>query len=68
MPVPKRRRSKARKRTLKSLWKINVPELVKCSNCDELCYPHHVCTECGFYDGKEVIKVKVKEETQEKEA
>jgi large subunit ribosomal protein L32 len=68
MPVPKKRRSKARKRTHRSLWKINVPELVACKNCNELAYPHHVCTECGFYDGKQIIAIKVKDKSDSKEA
>ena len=61
MAVPKRRRSKARKRTHRSLWKINIPTLVACSNCGELTHPHHACTACGFYKGKQVLQIKVKE-------
>ncbi|RAP31511.1 50S ribosomal protein L32 [Candidatus Marinamargulisbacteria bacterium SCGC AG-343-D04] len=64
MAVPKRRRSKARKRTHKSLWKINVPTLVKCTNCDEYVRPHHACTACGFYKGKQVLTIKVKEKPE----
>ena len=60
MAVPKRRRSKARKRTHKSLWTIFKPTTTKCSNCGSLRLLHHACTECGFYKGKQVINVKVK--------
>jgi LSU ribosomal protein L32P len=29
----------------------------ECSNCGELKLPHHVCSACGHYDGREVIDV-----------
>ena len=35
-----------------------TPGLVKCPNCEALIKPHHVCPECGMYDGKEVVSVK----------
>jgi large subunit ribosomal protein L32 len=25
-----------------------------CPNCGELKRPHHICSHCGFYDGREV--------------
>ena len=65
MAVPKRRRSKARKRTHKSLWKISIPTTTKCSNCGALRLTHNACTECGFYKGKQVIQVKVKKTSEE---
>jgi large subunit ribosomal protein L32 len=27
---------------------------VECANCGELKRPHHVCSHCGHYDGREV--------------
>ena len=27
----------------------------ECSNCGELKRPHHVCSSCGHYDGREVV-------------
>ncbi len=58
MAVPKRRTSKTRKRKRRTHKKITPPNLVNCSNCDELVMPHRVCPECGHYKGKEVISVK----------
>ena len=56
MGVPKRRQSKSRKNKRRSQWiKISAPALVDCPQCHELKMPHHVCVNCGFYDGKEVI-------------
>jgi large subunit ribosomal protein L32 len=27
----------------------------ECGNCGELKRPHHVCSHCGHYDGREVV-------------
>lgn len=57
MAVPKRRVSKARRDKRRSnVWKLDTPNLVKCSNCGEYKMPHKVCGSCGFYNGKEVVK------------
>lgn len=57
MAVPKRKTSKARRdKRRSSVWKLSAPTLVKCSHCGEYTVPHKVCSNCGFYDGKEVIK------------
>ena len=60
MAVPKKRRSKSRKRTHRSLWTISVPTAVKCPDCDALHVAHRVCTTCGYYKGRPVIQVKQK--------
>jgi large subunit ribosomal protein L32 len=39
-----------------------MPAISTCPNCKEPKLLHHVCTECGFYRGKEVLK---REEVQE---
>lgn len=57
MAHPKRRASKSRRdkrRTHKILKNI---QLAKCSNCGALHRYHHVCTECGFYRGRQVVNV-----------
>ena len=56
MAVPKRKMSKARRDSLRAIWKLAAPGLVECPQCHELKRPHHVCPECGYYDGKEVVK------------
>ncbi len=57
MAVPKRKVSHARKNKRRANWKLGAPGLVKCPNCQELTLPHRVCKSCGFYKGKEVIKM-----------
>ena len=53
MAVPKRKVSKARRDTRRnSHWKLELPTLVKCSNCGEFKLPHRVCKACGTYNGR----------------
>lgn len=51
---PKKKHSKARKRTRRSAIKLASSSLVKCPNCQKPILPHQVCKWCGFYGGKQV--------------
>ena len=55
MAVPKRKMSKARRDSRRANWKLTVPGMVECPQCHEMKMPHRVCTECGYYNGKQVI-------------
>ena len=58
MAVPKRKHSKARRDKRRSNgWKIEAPAIIKCPQCGEFKLPHRVCKACGFYNGREIIKV-----------
>lgn len=58
---PKRRHSKARKRTRRAAINLSKTALVKCSNCGQDMIPHRVCPNCGHYRTKQVqIKQAVK--------
>ncbi|MBI2334589.1 50S ribosomal protein L32 [Candidatus Daviesbacteria bacterium] len=46
---PKRRHSKARKRTRRAAIKLTALSLVVCKNCGTKTRPHMACVECGFY-------------------
>lgn len=57
MAVPKRKQSSARQNKRRSnVWKLSAPALMKCPHCGELVAPHRVCSNCGYYNGREVIK------------
>ncbi|MBI4038205.1 50S ribosomal protein L32 [Candidatus Daviesbacteria bacterium] len=60
---PKRRHSKARKRTRRSAIKLASVSLIACKNCGKPTRPHMMCVECGFYAGKLVGKPKAKVST-----
>ncbi|WP_195852653.1 50S ribosomal protein L32 [Aerococcus sanguinicola] len=55
MAVPKRKTSKAKKRSRRTHSKLNVPGMNECPNCGELRKSHHVCPACGYYNGKDVM-------------
>ncbi len=56
MAVPKKKVSKSRRdKRRSSVWKLDAPNLVKCSRCSELILSHKVCSSCGYYNGKQVI-------------
>lgn len=58
MAVPKKKVSKARRDKRRSNnWKLHLPGMTKCPKCGEAILSHRVCKSCGYYDGKEVIKV-----------
>lgn len=51
---PKRRHSKARKRTRRASIFLESTKLISCKNCAAKVISHQVCPECGFYDGVSV--------------
>ena len=56
--APKRKISRTRRdKKRASVWKLEAPTLVTCPNCRQYKRPHRVCPACGFYKGREVIKV-----------
>jgi large subunit ribosomal protein L32 len=59
--LPKKRHSKARGRRRRTHWKIAKLNLVACAQCKQLKLAHRVCPACGYYSGKQVFEVKVKE-------
>lgn len=61
MPLPKRRHSKARGRKRRTHWKLSEANLILCPQCKNLKISHLVCRVCGFYNGRQVIEIKVKE-------
>ena len=52
---PKRRHSKARKRTRRAAINLAV-NLVICKNCSKPIQSHIVCPNCGSYGGESVKK------------
>ena len=58
MAVPKRKVSKQRgNKRFASNYKATMPTLVECPQCHERKQSHKVCPHCGYYNGKEVIKM-----------
>lgn len=55
--VPKRRISKARRGRRRAHDSIKTFHLVECSDCGKMKRSHHVCLECGKYNGRQVLPV-----------
>ena len=36
----------------------SLPTLEECSHCHEMKLPHHVCPNCGYYNGRLAIELK----------
>lgn len=67
MLAPKKKTSLYKKRRRHSIWQtINIKRLVskyqfvKCENCSAPRYSHRVCSACGFYNGQQILTIKVK--------
>ncbi|MCX6012710.1 MAG: 50S ribosomal protein L32 [Chloroflexi bacterium] len=57
-PLPKRRRSNARKGGRMSHMGIALPTLNSCPQCHTIKRAHQVCPKCGMYAGREVVAMK----------
>jgi large subunit ribosomal protein L32 len=58
MPVPKRKRSKARRDSRFADKGLTPKAFSACKNCNEPLAPHQVCAACGFYKGAKVMATK----------
>lgn len=58
MPVPKRKRSRARRDSRFANKGIQVKAITGCANCKDPIAPHTACQNCGFYKGVKVLVTK----------
>jgi len=56
MAVPKKKISRARRNSRRAHDALTPAARNECPNCGELKRPHHVCSACGYYDGREVVE------------
>ena len=45
------------------ITRSTLPDLEPCPHCREMKQVHHVCPTCGWYGGREAIKIKAKKES-----
>ncbi|MCC6419352.1 MAG: 50S ribosomal protein L32 [Gemmataceae bacterium] len=55
MAVPKRRTSHSKQGMRRSHHRIRPAQVQYCSQCGEQAQPHRVCSNCGYYQGREVV-------------
>jgi large subunit ribosomal protein L32 len=58
MPVPKRKRSRARRDSRFANKGIKAKAIASCKNCQEALAPHQACHACGYYKGVKVLTPK----------
>lgn len=68
MPVPKRKRSRARRDSRFANKGIKAKALAECKNCKEALLPHQVCKNCGHYKGVKVLVTKAERTLKRTEA
>ncbi|OGW92063.1 MAG: 50S ribosomal protein L32 [Omnitrophica bacterium RIFCSPHIGHO2_02_FULL_63_14] len=61
MPNPKRRHSNTRTRKRRTHDKMAVLTTSSCKQCGNPTPPHRVCSKCGYYGGRPVLQIKLKE-------
>ena len=44
---------------------LKAPALAVCKNCNATHRPHHMCLECGYYNGRQVMDLKAKKEARQ---
>ncbi len=60
-PLPKRRVSSGRRDRRRAHDALKARNIVTCPNCGEPPLPHRVCSNCGHYQGREIIEISEKE-------
>jgi large subunit ribosomal protein L32 len=58
MGLPKRKVSHARQGDRRAHAALTTPHLVECSHCHQPRLTHHACPNCGWYRGRQVLRIK----------
>lgn len=58
MAVPRKKVTRSRRGMRRSHDALVAENVNECGNCGELKRPHHVCGQCGYYDGREIVTAK----------
>lgn len=58
MPVPKRKRSRARRDSRFANKGLAIKPFFSCPTCDEPSLSHQVCSGCGHYKGRKIMATK----------
>ena len=61
MAEPKKRTNKSKTGMRRMHIKVRSSSIVYCPNCHEPVLKHNVCKSCGFYRGRKIFDIKVKE-------
>ncbi|MFM9151700.1 MAG: 50S ribosomal protein L32 [Candidatus Planktophila sp.] len=57
MPVPKRKMSRSKTRSRRSMWKTTAASLANCPQCQQPKLQHTACPTCGTYNRRPVLDI-----------
>ncbi|MFY7898416.1 MAG: 50S ribosomal protein L32 [Candidatus Planktophila sp.] len=57
MPVPKRKMSRSKTRSRRSMWKTTAAAISTCGQCQQPKLNHVACPTCGTYNRRQVLEV-----------
>lgn len=60
MGLPSQKRTKSSKKRRASHFALKTVKANLCPKCQHPIMPHHACRYCGFYKGREIVKIKSK--------
>lgn len=63
--VIRMRHNRSQSKSRRSHHALKAPTLATCKNCGANHRPHHMCLECGFYNGRQVMDLAAKKEARE---
>lgn len=63
--VIRMRHTRAHTKNRRSHHALKAPNLAVCSNCGASHRQHHMCLDCGFYKGRQVIDLATQKEKRE---
>lgn len=58
MAVPKRKTSPSRRGMRRSHHALTRANVQECPNCGASKLAHHVCSSCGHYNGRQILKIR----------
>ncbi len=58
MAVPRNRTSNSKKNMRRSHHAKKPVSTQACGQCGKTAQPHRICSHCGYYKGKQVLKTK----------
>lgn len=64
MATQKKKRTRMKRDQRRAHWKVEIPEVTSCPSCGAAVQPYHVCTACGQYKGRQVLKQAVIEDAK----
>lgn len=63
--VIRMRHTRAHTKNRRSHHGLEAPTLAVCGNCGAKHRPHHMCLDCGFYKGRQVMDLKAQKDKRE---